>query len=155
METREIFDNLRDISARFASERTERQLRRGLVKADFDQLKRAGFLLTGVPVELGGVWESSARSTRPVCEMLRILAQGDASVALVCSMHPSLLAFWLATHQVPQPFQQAWDEQRRYVFQTALEGAWWATITSEPGSGGDVANTKMLAQPGADNARAC
>jgi alkylation response protein AidB-like acyl-CoA dehydrogenase len=31
----------------------------------------------------------------------------------------------------------------------ALEGHWWGTITSEPGSGGDIFNTKTIAQPNA------
>jgi alkylation response protein AidB-like acyl-CoA dehydrogenase len=62
-------------------------------------------------------------------------------------MHPSVLVFWLATPQVPQPFETAWDSQRRQVFQSALDGGWWGTITSEPGSGGDLSRTKAVASP--------
>jgi alkylation response protein AidB-like acyl-CoA dehydrogenase len=35
------------------------------------------------------------------------------------------------------------------VFASARAGAWWSTITSEPGSGGDVARTKAAATPAA------
>ncbi|MGH2355144.1 MAG: hypothetical protein ACRDI2_06595 [Chloroflexota bacterium] len=142
-----ILDNVQRVSARFAAERKARQLQRGLVASDFDQLREAGFLLAGVPVEQGGIWESPAQSTRAVCELLRALAHGDSSVALVCSMHPAVLGFWLTTPQAPSPHEQTWEAQRRRVFETAREGAWWGTITSEPGSGGDVANTKAVAHP--------
>src|SRR3954468_10807121 len=87
-----ILDNIKGISAQFAQERRERQRRRELVQADFDALRDAGFLLTGVPVECGGIWEDVGRSIRPVADMLRILAHGDPSVALVSSMHPTVLA---------------------------------------------------------------
>jgi alkylation response protein AidB-like acyl-CoA dehydrogenase len=68
-------------------------------------------------------------------------------------MHPSVLGFWLATPTAPEPFAAAWDEQRRAIFQTVLHGAWWGTITSEPGSGGDMLRTRAVAR--ADGASAC
>lgn len=146
MEAAKVQANLREIAEQFAKERGSRQLRRELVRADFDQIKAAGFLLTGVPIEQGGLWESTARSTRPICEMLRTLAQGDSSVALVCSMHPAVLLFWLATSQVPPAFQDKWEKQRHDLCQTAAEGAWWGTVASEPGSGGDLTKSKANAQ---------
>jgi len=57
-----------------------------LDRADFEQLAAAGFLLSCLPVEYGGVWESHDRSLRSVCELLRELAHGDSSVALVSAM---------------------------------------------------------------------
>ena len=148
MDTRTILENVREVSARFATERRERQQRRELVAADFAQLREAGFLLTGVPVDQGGIWQSVQQSTRPLCELLRTLAHGDSSVALVCAMHPTVLSFWLTKSQVPEPFQTAWEAQRRHIFQTVCEGAWWGTIASEPGSGGDVTKTQTVARPG-------
>jgi hypothetical protein len=53
-----VCENLRAISADFATQRRERQQRRELKAADFARLRDAGFLLTGVPVDHGGVWES-------------------------------------------------------------------------------------------------
>jgi alkylation response protein AidB-like acyl-CoA dehydrogenase len=148
MDARTILERVREVSARFATERSERQQRRRLVAADFAQLREAGFPLTGVPVDQGGIWESVRQSTRPLCDLLRTLAHGDSSVALVCAMHPTVLVFWLANAQVPLPFQVAWEAQRRRILQTVCEGAWWGTITSEPGSGGDLAKTQAIACPG-------
>src|SRR5262245_36039410 len=148
MDVHTILENVRELSARFVAERGERQQRRGLVAADFVQLRDAGFHLAGVPVDYGGIWESVRQSTRPLCELLRTLAHGDSSVAPVCAMHPTVLVFWMATPRVPSPFQPGWEAQRRRIFQTVCEGAWWGTITSEPGSGGDLAKTQAVARPG-------
>jgi alkylation response protein AidB-like acyl-CoA dehydrogenase len=143
-----VYENIRAISADFAAERRERQRRRELVAADFARLRDAGFLLTGVPVEEGGIWQSVGGSARPICEMLRTLAHGDSSVALVCAMHPAVLNFWMATPQAPLPFEKAWEEQRRSIFRKAAEGAWWGTIASEPGIAGDISKTKATARRG-------
>jgi alkylation response protein AidB-like acyl-CoA dehydrogenase len=136
-----------ELAAEFARQRGERQRRRHLDPADFARLAGAGFPLTGVPAAEGGLWEGVPRSTRLVAELLRTLAGGDSSVALVSAMHPAVLSFWLATPRVPAPFQEAWDAQRRRVSRTVLDGAWWGTITSEPGSGGDVAQSRAVARP--------
>jgi alkylation response protein AidB-like acyl-CoA dehydrogenase len=116
MKAAEASENIRALSAEFARERQERQRRRELAAADFARLRDAGFALTGVPVDQGGIWESVRVSTRPICEMLRMLAHGDSSVALVCAMHPVVLNFWMATAQAPPPLQTAWEEQRRSIF---------------------------------------
>src|SRR5215468_6950983 len=125
MDADTICQNIRAISANFAAERRERQQRRALVAADFARLRDAGFLLTGVPVDHGGIWESVGASARPICEMLRTLAHGDSSVALVCAMHPAVLNFWMATSEAPAPYQKAWEEQRRAIFRNVRAGAWW------------------------------
>ena len=136
-----------EITANFASQRAERQHRRHLDPADFAQLREAGYLLTGVPAEMGGFWVNPAQSTRFACDLLRTLAQGDPSVALVAAMHPAVLSYWMATPHAPEPHRAAWSAQRRQVAESALDGDWWGTITSEPGSGGDVANTRATAEP--------
>jgi alkylation response protein AidB-like acyl-CoA dehydrogenase len=41
----------------------------------------------------------------------------------------------------------SWQDQRRWAFQTAFKGAWWGTIVSEPGTGGDTRKTKATARP--------
>ena len=139
-----VLANIRNLAVQFASERRERQQRRHLDSADFNRLCEAGFPLTGVPIEYGGIWESIPRSARPICDMLRVLAHGDASVALVCAMHPSVLNFWMATPEVPTPFQQAWEAERRMIFRGVCEGAWWGTIASEPGAAGDLSRSKAV-----------
>ena len=59
-------------------------------------------------------------------------------------MHPAVIAFWLAT---PDPSQPDWEEQRHAVFASAAAGEQWGTITSEPGSGGDIGRTRATASP--------
>lgn len=146
MDAQTVQANVREISERFAAQRAERQQLRSLDVRDFDQLREAGLLLTGLPAAEGGLWQSAPHSTRAICEILRTLAQGDSSVALVSSMHPAVLVFWLASPKALGGDQQAWDEQRGEVFGTVLAGHWWGTITSEPGSGGDIAKTKTVAR---------
>ncbi len=146
MDFPKLKDNLQELSAYFASQRGERQKRRALKRADFDDLVSAGFHRTGVLQEHGGLWEDVSNSVRDICDCLRILAHGDSSVALVSTMHPVVLAFWLATPLVSESHQAAWQAQRDFCSETALDGYFWGTITSEPGSGGDVLNTKTWAQ---------
>jgi alkylation response protein AidB-like acyl-CoA dehydrogenase len=142
-----ITENVRAVSAQFAQDRRRRQQRRELDPSDFDQLKAAGVHLAGVLAEHGGLWKSTSQSTRAICEVLRVLAHGDSSVALVCAMHPSVLSFWYTTPEVPPDYQAAWQAQRSEFSQLAAEGQWWGTITSEPGSGGDIFQTKTVAHP--------
>jgi alkylation response protein AidB-like acyl-CoA dehydrogenase len=153
-DTKTILGNVQELAAEFAVERSARQRRRTLDPADFARLREAGYPLMAVPVAQGGTWESVARSAWPVCDALRTLAHGDSSVALVSAMHPAVLGFWLATPEAPAPHADAWAAQRREVCQAAHDGAWWGTITSEPGSGGDVAQTRAVARAdGADGWR--
>jgi alkylation response protein AidB-like acyl-CoA dehydrogenase len=135
---------VREVGTRWRQERAERQSRTGLERADFDRLRDAGLLTLAAPVDLGGSWEGVEPSVRPISEIYRILGSADPSVALVSSMHPAVLAFWLAT---ADPTQPAWEEQRRAVFASAIDGVQWGTITSEPGSGGDIGRTRAVAAP--------
>lgn len=86
-----VVREVRALADEFAQHRSQRQRRRELDRADFYRLHAAGFQLTGVPVEIGGLRRDSVHSTRPIAEMLRALARGDSSVALVASMHPAVL----------------------------------------------------------------
>ncbi|HUN51634.1 MAG TPA: acyl-CoA dehydrogenase family protein [Candidatus Sulfotelmatobacter sp.] len=150
MRYEETLASLRAIAADFAAGRAERQRRRHLDPADFRRLAEAGFLLTGLPVAEGGYWQDVVHSARPICALLRVLAEGDPSVALVASMHPTVLAIWLHLAEAEPEFQAAWAAQRRAIFDTVKAGHWWGTVTSEPGSGGDIMKTRTAAVPGAD-----
>jgi alkylation response protein AidB-like acyl-CoA dehydrogenase len=150
MDAATVLDEVGRIADRFAADRHERQRRERLVPEEFDELAAAGFLLTGVPSADGGLFESVAASTRTVGSVLSTLARGDASVALVASMHPAVLSFWNASPEAPAPHREAWSEQRAYVSRAAADGRWFGTITSEPGSGGDVARTAAPAEAGPD-----
>jgi len=153
MDAQEVHRAVEEVADGFAADRRARQLRTELDRADFALLAEAGLAAAGLPAERDGLWRSVTESTRPICEIYRTLAGGDSSVALVCSMHPAVLAFWLATPEVPEPDTAGWRAQRESVFGTVEQGAWWGTITSEPGSGGDVARTKATARRQGDGWR--
>jgi alkylation response protein AidB-like acyl-CoA dehydrogenase len=143
---RQVRERVSALAARFAQERAERSRRTALDPADFAALGEAGFLLTGVPAAMGGVWQDVGQAVRPYCEMLRELARGDPSLALVAAMHPAVLAFWLGVESV-EGDPAAWAAQRERFFESALAGHWWGTVISEPGSGGDPARTRTRATP--------
>jgi alkylation response protein AidB-like acyl-CoA dehydrogenase len=147
MDASKVLPNVAEVAAGFARDRSARQRRRGLERADFAALADAGFLLTGVTAEHGGLWRDVASSTRPISEILRVIGRADPSVALVCSMHTAVLSYWLAQPRPPQQYAAAWDEQLRWVTRSAREGHFWGTITSEPGSGGDVSKSRAVARP--------
>ncbi|MEM7016040.1 MAG: hypothetical protein AAF512_01720 [Pseudomonadota bacterium] len=142
-----VLSNLRNVSNEFAANATERRQRRQLERADFDQLATAGFLRVGVPASMGGLWQGLEQSVRPYNEMVHTIAQGDPCVGLVAAMHPCVLAYWLAEVNAPDTYIDAWEAQRTRCFKTALDGHWWGTLTSEPGSGGDIMRTRTLAEP--------
>jgi len=141
----EVHRGVAHIAATFATARKERIVRRALEQEDFRRLADAGFLLTGVPVEEGGLWCGLAESTRAYTELICTLARGDPCVALVAAMHPSVLSFWLAG-EAPPAEQDAWRSQRARFIASAKEGHWWGTMISEPGSGGDILQTRARAE---------
>jgi alkylation response protein AidB-like acyl-CoA dehydrogenase len=145
-----VRERVQVLAEAFGRQRHRRQRSRELDRRDFEELARAGFLLTGIPTDRGGLFESVPRSARGIAEILRVLAHGDSSVALVSSMHPAVLSFWLATPDAPDAHRAAWAAQRAELARLAAEGAWFGTITSEPGSGGDVARTRAIAKRAAD-----
>ena len=144
-----VHERVESIAEGWRSQRSERQARRHLERVDFDALREAGFLAAVVPEEMGGLWRDTATSARKVCELVRLMAMADPAVALVSAMHPAVVAFWLFN---PDPSQPAWEEQRRAVFASAGSGVQWGTITSEPGSGGDIGRTKATAMSTDDSA---
>lgn len=140
----ELAGSVADLADRWRSDRPERQARRHLDQADFDALAGTGFLRAAAPPDHGGSVADIDRATRPLAEALRTLAGGDPSVALVSAMHPAVLGYWLAT---PGPDKGPWADQRRGVFASVAAGSQWGTITSEPGSGGDISRTRTVATP--------
>jgi alkylation response protein AidB-like acyl-CoA dehydrogenase len=143
----DIASAVADLADDWRAQRTDRQLRRHLDPDDFTELRSRGLPLMAVPEDHGGTWVDVPTSARPVARALRALAGGDPSVALVSAMHPSVLAYWLAG---PDPAEPAWEAQRAAVFASAAAGHQWGTITSEPGSGGDIAKTRSVASPDED-----
>src|ERR1700752_968302 len=142
-----VLANIQALAAEWAGQRAERQRRRHLDPADFERLREAGYLQACLPLEEGGLWESHQRSGVMTYDLVRILAHGDSSVALTATMHPLVLmtGFWLGSPPAPEPFTEAWEAQKRQVFQTVRDGGWWGTIVSEPGTGGEPAPTRGTA----------
>jgi alkylation response protein AidB-like acyl-CoA dehydrogenase len=137
----EVAEAVAHIAQEWREDRKGRQSRRHLEPADFARLRDAGLL------QLVAEDRPIPEIVRGISDIYRTLAAGDPSVALVSSMHPAVIAFWLAT---PDSGQPDWAEQRAAVFASAAAGEQWATITSEPGSGGDIAKTKATATPRTD-----
>lgn len=150
MTVESILEQIPKLAKEWASQRADRQTRTKADPADYEQLRKLGVPLMSVPVEFGGTWESIEQFARPFCMLLRTLAQGDPSITLASAMHQGVLASWRIP-SVPEPHNEAWQKQRREVFQTVLDGAWWGTIVSEPGSGGDTGQTRSLCVPEASD----
>lgn len=142
----DVREAVEELASGWRAERSQRQRRRHLEQRDFDDLAATGFLRCVAPVERGGLWEGRASGTRQVAEILRTMARADPSVALVSAMHPAVLGFWLLFDHP----DEAWQRQRAAVFATAVAGEQWGTITSEPGSGGDIGRTRAVAAPAPD-----
>ena len=87
------YENIRALSAEFATERRERQQRNELVAADFARLREAGFLSSDR--RAAGPWRHLGKRRRGHPADLRDAphAHGDSSAALVCAMHPVVLSF--------------------------------------------------------------
>jgi alkylation response protein AidB-like acyl-CoA dehydrogenase len=141
-----IRERIEELARRFAAERLTRQQRTALDPADFEALRGAGYPLLAVPVEHGGSFVGWSRSIRPLCDILRSMGRGDASVALVCAMHPAVLGYWLAPPAAASDHHARWQQQREQLFHHVRQGAFFGTITSEPGSGGDVSRTRAVAR---------
>src|SRR5262245_21447714 len=107
-----VINAVADIASEWRAARSERQSRRHLDSADFTALREAGLLTLIVPATSGGTWIDYVSSSRGLCDAYRRLAGGDASVALVSSMHPSVINYWLAN---PDPSQPDWERQRGAV----------------------------------------
>ena len=148
-ESQQVIRDLASVAAGFSKDVISRQRRRQLDPYDFDKLKETGFLLTGVPADQGGLWKGPARSARAYSQMVRTIAHGDPSVALVASMHPAVTGFFLGVESVDDE-PVAWRVQRQWVIESAREH-WWGTVTSEPGSGGDILKTRSIATPEKDH----
>jgi len=147
-ELQRVEEKVLALAQRFRGERLERGARQALDPLDFVALAETGFTLTGVPRSEGGVFTDLGACIRPYARMLAALASADPSLALVASMHPVVLGYWLGAEASASTV--AWTRQRDWVYQSARDGQFWGTVTSEPGSGGDILQTRSLARPDGD-----
>jgi alkylation response protein AidB-like acyl-CoA dehydrogenase len=142
-----LLADITTLAEQFATDRRQRQQRRHLESADFEAIAATGYTKLAVPTDAGGQFESISETARTICTALRTLARGDSSVALVSAMHPAVLSYWLTVPEDDITDVDAWQQQCDAMFRGVLDGDWWGTITSEPGSGGDVARTRTVADP--------
>ena len=142
MDFQHLDNNVDALIKTWMPDRAERMARKALDKADFEALARAGLTLTGVPTDLGGLWQGPAQSARPVAMLLRKLASVDPSLALVASMHSTVPLMWM----MADGESLGWKKHRDGVLGMAREGHWFGTIASEPGIGGDLLATKATAR---------
>jgi alkylation response protein AidB-like acyl-CoA dehydrogenase len=147
---------LADVAQAFARDGLVRGQREALDRADFDVLADAGYLALGLPIASGGHWRGLAASVRDYARAVHAIALGDPAVALVAAMHPVVLCYWSAVDARPLAAADAdaWRAQCEAVFASVHAGHWWGTLTSEPGSGGDILRTRTVAEPAPDAASA-
>lgn len=150
MDFRTLGQNVDELVANWMPHRAERMARQALDKADFAALAEAGFTLTGIPASHSGLWDAEKRPARQTATILRKLATVDPSLALVAAMHPTVLMNWIND---PGDGPAGWQEQRERVFDQVRKGAWFGTVSSEPGIGGDFFATRATARR--DPASAC
>jgi alkylation response protein AidB-like acyl-CoA dehydrogenase len=139
--------NIDELVSAWMPHRAERMARQALDRNDFAALADAGMTLVGVPVEFGGLWDGKQRPAIKIAALLRKLATVDPSLALVSAMHPTVLLNWINDAPDGPP---GWQEQRAQVFEHVRNGAWFGTISSEPGIGGDFLATQATAMRGQD-----
>jgi len=147
MTSADTLDAIESLASTWSTDRADRMARRHLDRADFEALAETGYLRLIVPREHGGEWDSLAETGPVIVDAVRRLARGDQSVALVAAMHPAVVVFWTGAPEAPAPHTEAWRAQRAEVFRSALDGHFWGTVTSEPGSGGDILKTRATATP--------
>ena len=145
MDLKTVATKTEELSRHFALAGQARRERRQLDPADFRQLAECGMHLTGLPSSLGGLWHTPSRCVRDFASLYRTLAQGDASVALVSTMHPSVLAFWLHGQEAPDAYRANWQAQIDSIHDAVASKQWFGTIASEPGSNGDLMATRASA----------
>lgn len=145
MDFQHLDHNIDALVKTWMPDRAERMARKALDKGDFEALAQAGLTLTGVPTDLGGLWQGPAQSALPVAMLLRKLAGVDPSLALVASMHSTVLLMWMTGPA--DDASAGWKKHRDGVLGMAREGHWFGTIASEPGIGGDLLATKATARP--------
>ncbi len=139
----EVRRRVEALAGSWAPEAAERRMRTALDPADLRALAEAGYTLTGVAAEHGGLWRGLASSARDYAALTASLARVDPSLALVTAMHPLVHAYWLAC-EPGEDEREAFEAQAARFRASAVAGDFWGTITSEPGSGGDIYRTRAV-----------
>ncbi len=112
-----------------------------------EELRSSGVLVAPVPVALGG-WGASLSQA---AEAVRHVARRAPSTALALVMPLGNAATTRIPASSVNPAQRAaLHEGQRWIANQARRGRILAVANSEPGAGGELANTKTRAAPGPD-----
>lgn len=142
---RRALDAAASLVPRLAAAEPEHDLAGRAALANLDLLGEEGFLLLNVPKSFGGFGEGLGGTL----EILRTLAQGSPSTALMLAMHTSILANYLIDpRHVPPAERTAFIEQRTWAFGEAMRGRRFGVANSEPGAGGDVKQSRAEMRDG-------
>ncbi|MFJ4205830.1 hypothetical protein ACIP2Y_40230 [Streptomyces sviceus] len=131
LSTNGVLENVEILAHRLASER--RSGARELSADDFAAVAATGFHQLLVPEAMGGLWASTARSTRAVAHAISLIAAGDSSLALILSMEPvaMFVTGWLADFHVDEA-DPTWLRQREEFVGLLASGAGaWGVLLSE------------------------
>ncbi|MBL8115555.1 MAG: acyl-CoA/acyl-ACP dehydrogenase [Acidobacteria bacterium] len=110
-------------------------------------LRSAGFFSATVPASLGGPGLSLLEAT----QLLAGLAALSPSAALLCAMPLGTLAITgLPESFVPAGQREAFRARIRLMAEQALAGRIFGVANTEPGTGGDLANTRTRSVRGSD-----
>jgi alkylation response protein AidB-like acyl-CoA dehydrogenase len=121
---------------RLAAAEPEHDLANRAALDNLELLAGHGLLVVNVPDGFG-------ESLGGTLEVLRTVAQGSPSTALMLAMHTSILANYLVDpRHVPASERAAFLEQRAWAFGEALRGRRFGVANSEAGAGGDVRHSR-------------
>jgi alkylation response protein AidB-like acyl-CoA dehydrogenase len=116
-----------------------------LPPATLEEFRASGILAVPVPVALGG-WGASLAQT---AEAVRRVARQAPSTALALAMPLGNAATTrIPAEAVAPALRSALADGQRWIADQARRGRILAVANSEPGAGGDLANTKTLAERG-------
>jgi alkylation response protein AidB-like acyl-CoA dehydrogenase len=125
----------------------QRAGQRRLPPQTIEEMRASGILAAPIPEDLGG-WGASLAETAAA---VRLVAQRAPATALALAMPLGNAA----TTRIPPScvslaVRTALDEGKRWIAEQVARGRILAVANSEPGAGGDLANTRTTAQRAAD-----
>lgn len=114
-----------------------------LPRETLDEIRSSGILAAPLPTDLGG-WGWSLGET---VQFIRWLAQRAPATALALAMPLGNAATTrLPAEAVPDPMRSELRSHQEWMAEQILQGKILAVANSEPGAGGDLANTKTTAR---------
>ena len=125
----------------------QRAGQRRLPPQTIEEMRASGILAAPIPEELGG-WGASLAETAAA---VRLVAQRAPATALALAMPLGNAATTrIPASCVPPDVRNALAEGKRWIAEQVARGRILAVANSEPGAGGDLANTRTTARRAAD-----